>query len=624
MNMSRPAELTGNDFVSLTDIASDASIDRVTALHAGLAGLVEWAGAGDGTPLFRLRVGVGDQEAELGEASWRRLDRWIPTFTTALPDGLSLTGTICAPAGYPSARWFIIRVEFENGGRVPQDVDVMLDVRWAWSRLWIETGRPLAGPNRLSAVGDCLVLESAGGRGPAMALMADAGEVRSGSRLPAADGGAGEVADNGVPLAAQLGQRVRVLPNQRVSACFYAGVGRERDGARAAAAALRRSGPDVLVRQARLELSHTLRAAQDHRWADVLNRNLLFNRFFSVGRAIDTDQLVMVRSRSTHCPAPALFNEREAMLWTVPALVLADPNIAREALFRALDLFSERSGEFRRYLDGGSFDGAFSLEQCLLYSWAIDYYATTAQDPTALEEPLAIQVVAETDAGLFGRLHPEHMLCGGDVLPSGEALDHPYPTLGNVLLRSLAEAVPRLLPNGERGDPAPRFLGAGAEIGAAIWQHCVTHIDGEQVFASSVDLLGNATVYDDPEFSLALLPFLGFCDPEDPVWTATMEFLHSPRYPLWREGQVPGLAGRAPGSSPRLAALIADMHGADPDAPHRLLRIDLPAGVAAGAYDAATGEADEPHHAALAGFLAWSLVRVAEPRTERRAKRGKA
>jgi hypothetical protein len=164
-------------------------------------------------------------------------------------------------------------------------------------------------------------------------------------------------------------------------------------------------------------------------------------------------------------------------------------------------------------------------------------------------------VVAETDAGLFGRLHPEHMLCGGDVLPSGEALDHPYPTLGNVLLRSLAEAVPRLLPNGERGDPAPRFLGAGAEIGAAIWQHCVTHIDGEQVFASSVDLLGNATVYDDPEFSLALLPFLGFCDPEDPVWTATMEFLRSTALPAVarrqgaraggpRAGQ-PATAGRA-------------------------------------------------------------------------------
>jgi hypothetical protein len=54
--------------------------------------------------------------------------------------------------------------------------------------------------------------------------------------------------------------------------------------------------------------------------------------------------------------------------------------------------------------------------------------------------------------------------------------------------------------------------------------------------------------------------------------------------------------------------------------------VQLPAGVAATAYDPATGEASGPYHAALAGFLAWALVRAAEPleQTKKGRKTGRA
>ena len=48
----------------------------------------------------------------------------------------------------------------------------------------------------------------------------------------------------------------------------------------------------------------------------------------------------------------------------------------------------------------------------------------------------------------------------------------------------------------------------------------------------------------DPEGSLAWLPHLEFCDAADPVWTNTMDLLHSAGYPLWRRGSVDGLVGR--------------------------------------------------------------------------------
>jgi uncharacterized protein len=621
------AELTGNDYLSIPRIGEDGSLYGVNVLHAEAAALLEWAGPDDGTPLFQPAAGVSGPAVPLTGLRWRRLDRWIPTFAAELPGGVRLTGTICAPTGYPAARGFLVRFDLEHGGRAAVEVTVALHVRWGRSRHWIVTDRPLPGRNRMRAdrARQSLSLETDGGRGPALAVVGSDGLVVDATWLDQPDTASADVmapaaagstieADHGEPLGATLSQTVAVVPNRRTTLSFFVGAGREPDGARAAATALRRTGADPWIRQARLELSHTLRAAQDHRWADMLNRNLLFNRYFAVGRAIDDDHLYLVRSRSTLCPAPAVFNEREALLWTLPALIIADPALAREALFRVLETFSERSGEHLRYLDGGAFDPAFSLEQFLLYAWAIDHYVAAAQDPTPLDEPLVQQVLAELDAALYMRLHPEHMLCATELLPSGDAADYPYTTLGNTMLWAYAQALPRIWQrhNGAE-EPPPRFEGTGSEIAAAIWQHCVTVIDGEHVLTSSTDTEGGAAVYDDPEGSLALLPFFGFCAPDDPVWSATMEFLRSTRYPLWRGGPVAGIAHRADPGRARLAALVSDLLGpGSSDALDRLLKLALPAGVAAAAYDPATGEPTEPHHAAAAGFLAWALVRAAE------------
>jgi hypothetical protein len=222
------------------------------------------------------------------------------------------------------------------------------------------------------------------------------------------------------------------------------------------------------------------------------------------------------------------------------------------------------------------------------------------------------------------RLHAQHLLAATELLPSGDVADYPYATMANALLWVFCDRLPRLLPAANGDDPPPRFHEAVAEVAAAVWQHCVSDMDGHPILASSSSLDGALAVYDDPGLSLAMLPFFGFCPPDDPVWLATMDYLRSSRYPLWRTGNIPGLAGRSGTRRPRLAALCADMLTASaPDALDRLLRIRFPAGVSAGAYDADTGEVDEPHHAALSGFVAWTLVRAAEPKAAPMKRRKK-
>lgn len=646
--MQHDHDLTGNDYVSIPSIGRDCAMDGITVLHGGMSGLIEWAGDG-AVPLLRLSIAVDDTPVDLSSATWRRLDRWLPSFSITLDDGSELTGVICAPAGYPAARGFILRIELENRGRTPRTVRAALNVAWCWSRLHIATARPLAGPNRIATDAHGIVtLETDAGRGPTLAIAAHTNAAHTNAAAAATETAQ---AENGKTLNTQLDVTFDVASKIRGSTTFCFGVGRERDGAIAAATQLRRTGADRWLRQSRLELSHTLRSAQTHRWSGLLNRNLVFNRFFAAGRGIDDDRVHLVRSRSPYAPAPALFNDREALLWTLPALIIADPPFAREAILRVLDTFSERSGEHTRYIDGGAFDAGFVLDQFLLYPWLIDTYVTSTGDVSLFDEPMVRQIVFETDGGAFMRLHPHHVLASTDLLPSGELADYPYATMANAVLHAFCSALARLpwidLPDdpassaepasraaaaAAAADLAPRLAGAAAEVSAAIWRHCVTDVDGQPLLVSSADLAGNAAVYDDPAMSLALLPLFGVCTTEDPVWRATMEFLRSPAYPLWRDGVVAGTAGRSNSAgrsngahaqfAAHFAALCADLHGHAPDdARDRLLRVELPAGVAAAAYDPETGVASDPHHAALAGFLAWSLVRVSEPAPKREPRK---
>src|SRR5690606_29448063 len=151
-----------------------------------------------------------------------------------------------------------------------------------------------------------------------------------------------------------------------------------------------------------------------------LNRNLVFNLFYGLGRAIDDDRLYPIASRSPLCAAAAVFNEREALLWSLPALLLADSHVAREALIRAFEQYSHRPGEHMHYLDGVLLAPGFALGQLCAYVLALDRYVRETRDETILDEPIVQDVLRELDANIFGRLHPETFVCATELLPSGE------------------------------------------------------------------------------------------------------------------------------------------------------------------------------------------------------------
>jgi hypothetical protein len=421
-------------------------------------------------------------------------------------------------------------------------------------------------------------------------------------------------AGEGETIALRVGRRVLLPPGRRAILALYLAVAVERDGALERAADLRRRGAPELIRLARLALAQMIRRTSDPALGAIINRNLLFNAFYAVGRAIDDERLYPVISRSPLADQGAVFRERDALLWSLPALQLADPLLARELLLRAFEQFSHRAGAHLHYIDGNILSGRFALHQFCAYGVALERYVRETRDETILTEPVIADVLVELDGFIADHLHPEIFLAATELLPSGEPPAHPYVTYDNVLLWAFCSSLGRLRPG--TGEDAPLYGAIAAEeASAAIWRYCTAEVEGLRMLAYSTDLAGEAAVYDDPEGSLLNLPSLGFCAVSDPVWQNTVEFLHSEAYPFWLGKRAfPGLASRQEPDLASLPALCAALLGPRRDEALAILRrLSLAGDLASACYDPDNGaSAAGLYHAATAGLLAWTLWHAVE------------
>jgi uncharacterized protein len=616
---------TGNHYIALPDVGLDTlRVGSANVLHRGMNGLLEWAG-GSGRPLIEARIDGEPVRIE----STERVDHWLPRgrFRSGPLRGHF---TVCAAGGFELAsRGAVVHLELQNTGHAEQETEVAWVVAWHATRLAIRTARPWPGSSRLVVnegaaaleVGDAGLSAAlgfvAGGRGATVAVETEDGNgawrpVAMGEELSAAGG-----------VTIRLAIRLRIPAGRRVHVPLFLAAAPERDGALASARYLQDLGADEVVHLARLDLARIQRRPDEPALAPLLARNLAFCYYASIARGIDDDLLYPVQSRAPRHGATAVVSERAALLWSLPALTLADGLTAREALLRVFEQYSARPGHHLRYVDGAVLAPGFALDQVCAYVLALDRYVATTQDASVIEEPIVQDVLREIDETLFSLLHREVFLCASERLPSGESADQEYLTWPNALVWAAARALGDVW-RGEPGEAPPRFNGASDEVAAAIWQRCTVDVDGLQVLGYATDLKGNLTIYDDPAGSLALLPWIRFCDEDDPIWQNTMDLLASPQYPLHVTGAAAsGRASRARPASLSLAALCSDLLGPGREQALTSLRgLRMPDGIAAGSFDPATGEADDtPWSAPLAGFLVWAVQEALRARRSREPNR---
>ncbi|MDB4881639.1 MAG: hypothetical protein JWL95_405, partial [Gemmatimonadetes bacterium] len=482
---------------------------------------VEFAGGpgfatGDAPALFKPVIEIDGvvQELARGTMVWERALAWLPTFTCTLGD-VVVRGTIFAPYGRDAdlaGAVYAIGVESRGAAR---DVRIRFEGMLGHRQLRVRTARPTDDTSLVSRSGNDLVLLE-GSAQPGLVAIA-----------VAADGDA-EVTVDGLRFA--LSRTLSLTAGGHAEAAFYVAAGPERDGAEATVAVLRRRGWRALLAGTREALQQLEQSTGNDGVDRLINRNLLFAYFFAVGRALDDAHYYLVRTRVPWHSAGVTVRDWEALMWTLPAVQLADTGLARELLLRMCELHGYAPGRGVHYFDGTLFQPGFALEGVAAYPIAVDRYARDTGDGAIVDEPAIADTLYLASDDLRDRRDRRVTLYSTEVSLSGDLAAHPFTLHANAAVAQALEILRRTL-----DEETSRAVEDPTAVRAAIKRHFTPDREPKATLRSSIDLAGQWSNEDDPSASAVWLPLYEMLDRDDSLYRRTVKAVPSARSALVRE-----------------------------------------------------------------------------------------
>ncbi|UWZ84839.1 glycoside hydrolase family 125 protein [Occallatibacter riparius] len=596
---------TGNEWIALPTIrAVDGAIDNFNVLSMRDRGLLEVTGGG-GQPVLEPYFAIDGKPLEFRNPEWTLHSWWIPK-ATLTKDGITATLMWCAPPGVRAA---FLSLTITNNKTSATKVTLGLRARFGALNRVTYTPVELKGELRGAPA------PWTGGSGEVFSFVTSDTHFAWTLLHP------GSQADvNGPPVtsgpSSDTSQTLTLEPGKTAEAHFAIGVGLEEysatQSAKALAETIDREGVKGVLNDAATWFLRRTRTTGRADLDMLMNRNLLFTRMYAWGKALDTEQVVGITSRSPRYYVSAAYWDRDAMLWSFPALLDTDPDMARSALEYALSVQLRNTGTHSRFIDGVVLEDGLELDEAdapvtALYA----YLAATADfafikkhraDLDFLQRNILTNFVPET--GLFITLHD----------PQDEYRKQGYSTYDNALtwlaLKDLSQIYGRL------GDAATsRDMAARADaLHAAILKLCVTQnapgADGP-ILVSATDgspASKDPILADVPPGSLLKLPFLGFVSEDDRIFQRTYRWLHSPNYQWSYSDQPFGLPGsyRLPFTTSWSVADHLRLKSGRDQAMKILLGSDWDGGIITEGVSASTGKADQAGRAfaTAAGYVA--------------------
>lgn len=572
-----PWQLTGNHWIALPCIHPvDGSLHAVGTLHRGARAAVEFAGgedfaSGREAALARPVLTIDGVAVDWSDTTlaWERALSWLPTFTATVGN-IVVRATIFAPYGRDAdTAGAVYAFTFENRSQQGIRVSVGLEGHLGHRQLRVKTARPFIDAHAVRrGATDAVILTGHGV--PALVALAIG-----------ADGAATIDVPNEQSYA--IRREIRVPPTGIAEAAFFLAVGPEGDGAEATVAVMRRRGWRYLLSATRDAL-RALEQTTGHDGIDaIINRNLLFAYFYGVGRALDDAHFYLVRSRVPWHSRGVTVREWEALMWTIPAVQLADAPLARELILRACELHGYSPGTGVRYLDGTLFEPGFSLEGAGAYAIAIDRYIRETGDDQIVEEPVIADTLYGSHEDISARRHETIPLYTTEVTPAGRPAAFPYTLHGNAVAAQALDVFRRTL-----DEETSRGIEDPDAVRAALQRHFAGERDGKAILMSAVNLTGEAVADDEPAASVVWLPLYETLDRRDSAYRRTVRTIDlQPRV---------------------LAQQIARLLGPDAkDVMQWLRRAPLDHGLAAEQVDVDGKATANGGDASLAGLLAYTL-----------------
>jgi hypothetical protein len=382
--------------------------------------------------------------------------------------------------------------------------------------------------------------------------------------------------------AFSLARELSLPAGGTIQTAFYLAAGPERDGALATVAVLRRRGWRALLAGTREALQQLEQSTGAEAIDRLINRNLLFAYFYGVGRAIDDAHYYLVRTRAPWHSAGVTIRDWDALMWTLPAVQLADMGLARELLLRMCELHGYAPGRGVHYFDGTLFEPGFLLEGVSAYPIAVDRYARDSGDGSIVDEPAIADTLYLSNDDLRERRDRRVPLYSTDVTPSGAPAAFPFTLHANATVAQALEILRRTL-----DEETSRDVDDPAAVRAAMKRQFATERDPKSRLNSAIDLAGQGSAEDEPSGSAFWLPLYEAMDRQDSLYRRTVKAV--------------------PTTDDSLVRRIGRLLGPDAEEMLQWLRrAPLHGGLAAESIDDAGNATANGGDAALSGLLAFT------------------
>lgn len=583
---------TGNEMISIPTIREDGAIESFNFIHMGYRGLIEVCGS----PLIKPVISVNNKEDSLNINSAERISYWIPKFTGYAGD-IKFTGTIFAPRG---SRGFIYSLEAENTGE-QRTIFLGFEGSWKESLRSINESSPIEGIKQAyrSSWTDGPMFDFKNG------ITLFSFGFYSDDKFHIADFKKGKDI-----ISYKFGNFIDLKKGEKKSVNIYLGTGLEEVGAAASAIDMKRHGKDNLKSDLIKWLDKkTENISEDEYINKIYNTNLIFNYFYSSGITIDTEELVLVTSRSPRYYVSAAYWDRDSLLWSFPSLLKVDREQGKEVIKYVFTKQIKNVGIHSRYIDGTVLEPGFELDELCAPILALQIYIDITKDYSILKKDYVENGIEVILKKLESRKHVLKDIYETFLMPTDDMNDFPYITYDNVLVWKLYIIMSKFSKISGSGEKEKEYLEKAEKVKQAVYNNLVTETGNRKIFAWASDLAGRKSIYDEPPGSLTLLAHLGFCSREDEIFKNTYDFIYSDKYSHYFVNTEFEETGCNHAEHPWILSIGNSLlNGRKREAIKMLKKTQLDNFIACESIDEYTGKCTTGgHFATCAGYLSYAL-----------------
>lgn len=593
--------VTGNETVSLPTIReADGSLEGISFLHMGSKGMLEMCGS-KRMPFLKPYISVDGTKVGLTNLRWKRVHYWIPTFEAEV-NGIILKCIILAPL---EERGFCYRMEVINKSDIEQNIQYGIEGCWAQTLHSINESKEIDGKKNAyesgwnhSVIFDLRIGISLFAFAPIYTEHPEASDTKYQYHM-----------DNDGTINYEFYQNKFLKPGDSAEESFWFGIGYEEVAAATSAKEMLRQGFQAEYDKTCKWLSERVRFTDDDKLDELLNMNMFFSFFFGSGVTLDTEEFVLVTSRSPRYYVSAAYWDRDSLLWSFPAILMVDSEYAKEMLFYVFTRQSRNIGIHSRYIDGTVLEPGFELDELCAPIIALNQYVKKTDDRSILTNPHVLSNIDRILHTLKTKKHSSISLYETMLQPTDDMHVYKYITYDNMLVWRILTDLTELYIDIWDQDKVGNINTMAEAVKSAIQTHCIKEKDNRPIYAWSVDLQGKWDIYDEPPGSIMLFPYYGFCDMEDITWKNTIDVIRRADYPYSFSGCPIAEIGCPHAPHPWVLSIANSLLSGNAEiARMHLLRCHMDNGIACESVDEYTGESRTGNaFATCAGFLAYAI-----------------